>query len=742
MSRMAKFACGSALNIVFAATAFAAPADQGGASANTAQAGNIETITVTAQRREELARDVPFSITTLSSKQIEQAGVVNMMDLTRVVPGLVITGDGAWSMPSMRGVSTTVSGPGNDSPIAIYVDGVYQPNELGGFFDLPDIKNIEVDKGPQGTLFGRNATGGAIQIWTKAPSFTPGMDVSATAGFFAGAGSSRAAADTQLKGFFTGPLSDNLAASLSFHVTNTDGYLDDVVRHHSFGDISDSGARLKLLYNLSDSASFTLTAYYNFRDDDHAASAVALHGISIGTLWPGGIVASRPWQISDDQLPYDRTQAKGIALRGDIETGLGTITSTTSYADVSVNADVDTDLAYSESCLSAAACVDFKLPNYWEHTFSQEVYLASNKIGNFSYVVGANAYLSSGFQPGVINDFSQVSPFPSLQGTGPIFAFSAKIRTTAFAAFTELNYDLTDRLHLIGGLRYSDENKKGWGGYLCCSTANLPQFADKTWSNVIGRASIRYDLDDESNVYFTFSQGFKSGVVPYSDFSGLTAKPENINSFEIGYKGGGENWQLNLAGFYYDYSDMQVQTFDRIVSQITNAASSTIAGIDLDGTYQATDELQFHLGATWLPRANFDTYNGAIGYTFPLTPGGLTQSVISMNGKRLLKTPELTSSLTATYQKDYSFGNLRGSVSLYYSSSFNNDIAGIIKDGAYATLATELTYRPTGSNFELSVWGHNLTNTAYVNSAVPGAPATYVVFGPPLEIGVTVGYGL
>jgi iron complex outermembrane receptor protein len=736
---------GSVFSVFLSAAMLAANAnasDQSGASGVASESVAMEPIVVTAQRREELEQNVPFSITTATAIQLEQAGVTNMMDLQKVVPGLVMTGTGAWSMPSMRGVSTTVSGPTNDSPIAIYVDGIYQPNELGGFFDLPDIERVEIDKGPQGTLFGRNATGGAIQIFTAAPSFTPKYDVSLSAGAFPGAGSSHSAGDFGLKGFISGPIADNLAGSFSLHWDNTTGYLDDVVRNQPYGKINDVGARAKLLYNLNDSAKFVFSAFYDKRDDDHAGSGVALGGVSVANLWPGSIVTGEPWQITADQRPFVITQTWGASLRGDVDTGIGTFTSLTSFYDVSVDADINTDLSYSSLAFwTMGPGVDFKLPNYFEHAVSQEFYLASKKWGRFSFQAGVNAYLDTGFQPGLINDFQQSAPFPQLLGTGPSFAFSALIKAQAYAAYSEVYYDVTDRLHLIGGFRFSDEHKTGNGGYTCCDTSGLPRYASKVWTEPIFRASARYDVSSTSNVYFTFSQGFKSGIIPYSDFSGSTASPEKINSYEVGYKGRGANWQTDVAAFYYDYKDQQVQTFDNIVSQVTNAAKSSIAGFDVDGTYQPTDAFDVRAAATWLPREKYDSYNGAIAYNYPLTANpGLTQYTISLTGADLIKTPKLTSSLTGTYRSKLNGGDLTTSLSAYESTRFENDIAGIIPTKGYATLAAEIAYQPTQSHFRYSVWGRNLTNAAYVASTVSGAPTPYVLYGPPLEFGVAIKY--
>jgi iron complex outermembrane recepter protein len=743
MKRRYKYILGSLLSVNLAAAALANEDNTNDqTNRSVAATEQLEPVVVTAQRREELEQNVPFSITTADAVQLEQAGVTNMMDLQKVVPGLVMTGDGAWSMPSMRGVTTTVSGPTNDSPIAIYVDGIYQPNELGGFFDLPDIERVEVDKGPQGTLFGRNATGGAIQIFTAAPSFTPKYDLAVSAGAFPGAGSSHAAGDFGLKGFVSGPIADNFAGSLSFHWDNTTGYLDDIVRNQPYGRINDVGGRVKLQYNLDDSAKFVFTAFYDNRNDDHVATGVALGGVSVANLWAGSIVTGEPWQITADQRPYLKTETWGSSLRADVDTGIGTVTSLTSFYDVSVNADINTDLAYSSAVFyTAGPGVDFKLPDYFEHATSQEVYLASRKWGRFSFQAGVNMYLDTGYQPGLINDFQHSAPFPQLLGTGPSFAFSALIKAEAYAAYSELYYDVTDSLHLIGGFRFSDEHKTGNGGYTCCVASNLPRYAAQTWTDPIFRASARYDLNPTSNVYFTFSQGFKSGVIPYSDFSGSTASPEKINSYEIGYKGTGNNWQMDAAAFYYDYKDQQVQTFQSVVSQVTNAARSTIAGFDVDGIYKFTNAFEVRAAATWLPEAKYDTYNGAIAYNYPLTANpGLTQYIVSLSGQDLIKTPKFTSSLTATYRLRLNAGDLATSLSLYGSTKFENDIAGIIPTDGYVTLAAEIAYQPTQSHFSYALWGRNLTNAAYVASSVPGAPTPYVLYGAPLEIGVSLKY--
>ena len=225
-----RFKLGSVALVLLSSTApawaqvAAPPADA------TATTNDSNEIIVLAQRRAERLQDVPISVTVQSGEQLETAGVDNLRDLGAVTPGLTFQAQGNFVQPALRGITTLVTGPGSDNPIALYIDGVYEGTQAGASIDLPDVERIEVSKGPQGTLFGRNSTGGAIQIFTKAPSFTPTGSVSATAGLYDGSGPSRASYDLGVKGYVSGPIvADKLAASLSFAYRNVDGYSTNIV---------------------------------------------------------------------------------------------------------------------------------------------------------------------------------------------------------------------------------------------------------------------------------------------------------------------------------------------------------------------------------------------------------------------------------------------------------------------------------------------------------------------------------
>ena len=219
-----KFKLGSVALVLLSSTAPALALEVAAAAqpaAATSPTFDGDDIIVQAQRRAERLQDVPISVTVQTGAQLEKAGVDNLRDLGSVTPGLTFQAQGNFVQPALRGVTTLVTGPGSDNPIALYIDGVYEGTQAGASIDLPDVDHIEVSKGPQGTLFGRNSTGGAIQIFTRAPSFTTTGSVSATAGMYDGSGPSRSSYDLGLKGFLTGAIiPDKIAASFSFGYRN------------------------------------------------------------------------------------------------------------------------------------------------------------------------------------------------------------------------------------------------------------------------------------------------------------------------------------------------------------------------------------------------------------------------------------------------------------------------------------------------------------------------------------------
>src|ERR1700722_8405436 len=292
--------------------------------------GALDEVVVTAQKRTERLQDVPISIAALSEADLSRSNVTTTSDLPSVVSGLVWSNQGAWVQPNLRGVYTTVAAVGAQAPIAIYLDGVYQPMQAGTITDLADVSRIEGLKGPQGTLFGRNATGGAISIYTLDPSFTTTAKVSASGGAYGG-GSSQTSGHYNVNGFVSGPLIDNtLAASVSAYYDHTDGYLTDDVNGERVGAIDSEVIRGKLLWKISDSADIKTTLYYMHRTDETAEAGFPAGGTSAAAAYPDAILPTKPWHITfDGPTPEADTDSRGGSIKGTFELEGGTLTSIT-----------------------------------------------------------------------------------------------------------------------------------------------------------------------------------------------------------------------------------------------------------------------------------------------------------------------------------------------------------------------------------------------------------------------------
>ena len=694
-----------------------------------ADQASVGEIVVTAQKRAERLQDVPLSITAVTGATLQKAGIANVRDLANVVPGLTFSSQGAWQQPAIRGVTTQVTSAGSENPVAIYLDGIYQPSQTASVFDLPDVSRVEVLKGPQGTLFGRNATGGAVQIFTVDPSFKSTGHLTVTYGAYQGG--PKMGNEGGLKGYVSGPLvGDVLAGGLSFFYDRNDGYLQNDVSGKKTGASTAELVRAKLLYEPTDSLKVSGTVYYSRRFDLGAEAGQPLNGVSAGAQWPGAVVPSQPWHMAyDSPQPMYRTEAYGASLRIEDTTDYGTLTSLTGYTHARAFENVDVDATYSPACLAAIPnCVDYRVSTP-EEAVSEEVDFASKQYGPLSFIAGVFIYHDKGILTGLVD--------PTLV-PGGIFSFRHQVISDAYAGFTEITLKPTDRLTLIGGLRYNYDQKTNYGS---AGGSPLTQFQKKVWHALTPRYSVRYDIAHNVNAYFTYSEGFKSGVYADEDFIAPPANPEIIRSYEMGLKLVQPEYSLNAALFHYKYTNLQVQYFNGLVAIPANAATATINGLDVDATWRATLALTFHGGLSYIPHAEYDEYKNAILYIPPLGPFGLTtKNGADVSGSRLLRTPKITANLSADYTRELATGALTASATASYSSSYDWELSGRVRTNAYTTLATQISYKPDGSHFRFIVFGKNLSNADYINSALLDATADMVFYAPPREIGAQVEY--
>jgi iron complex outermembrane receptor protein len=712
-------------------------------------------IVVTAQRREERLVDVPITTTAVTGDTVTTDRITNIADLVSIVPGLTYQAQGIFYWPNIRGVSGQTASASSDGPVAVYVDGIYQQGETGNFFDIPDVERIEVDKGPQGTLFGRNSTGGAIQVFTKGPSFTSTADFSVTGGAYTGAGLSRASDDLGFSAFLTGPIvNDKLAGSVSISDRHVDGFSTNYVYGHVSPlvnslvgnapmDILNSfSARGKLLFTPIDGLRITAEAFY-LRRADNGYAVAAFDGLTAVRNYPDGVYSSQPWNYAfTSPYPAITNWNYGGSLGVAYDFAAGTLRSFTAFNGSKYFLSSDLAGGYSPDCLEAFVCVGSSSTlGAQNQALSEEILFTSATSGRFAYTVGANVY--SGFINEYINlaDFTNGALPAAPQVVHPPLALLGEnIYTRAYAAFVDGDFALTDHWVLSVGVRYSEEKKSGYDQ----SASFTPRvfFPDLTEVVFTPRGSIRYVVDPTTNVYATISRGFTSGIYTSLDPGAPPTKPEEITAYEVGLKTSQPNYGLNAAVFFYDYTDMQVTSLiEPLVSVTNNAAVAHMGGLDLEGTYNLTDELRAQLGVSWLLLSQFEQYPQATAIGLPFTPATvLTVYTINAGGIPLPRTPKLTFSFSPSYTAQVWNGDLSISPHVYYSSKYFYQAIESVEQGSYVLLGIDLMFKLNHSGLEFSLWGENLTNRAVITESVITATAATVRYAPPQEIGVTVRY--
>jgi iron complex outermembrane receptor protein len=748
LARIAAFASIIALSAPCAAQAQQSAAQTGQPEAATGQATGLQEIVVTAQRREERLVDVPFTLAAMSGEDLKRQNVTSTRDLTAAFPGLVFTTQGSDAEPTIRGVSTQVSTPGAGPPVAIYVDGLYQASEEGNQFDLPDVQQIQVLKGPQGTLYGRNATGGAILITTLQPSFTPTGSITVGDGAFFG-GSAKTSNHFQAQGFLSGPLvADKLAASLTAAYEEAPGYLTNDLTGGRFGKIEDEFVRAKLLFKATDDLRILLAGSYSSNRDDAQATRFPLR--TVASLYPGAVVPTQVWHTASEQPgggAYMKNTHADESLTVDWTLpGAGTLTSRTGYTQVQPLLNTDVGDAYSPGCRAAFVCNTPVVVWQPDYAFQQDINFASEKFGHFSFVSGAFYLHDKEALP--LNVSPDITPpFNKPYGPYGYFVFDEHVRTKAFAVYFEGTYDITDALTAIAGVRYSDETKVEYarqslftfaaptGPYLKLPPEGPP--TDVAWTP---KVALRYALDTSTNVFVSYNRGFKSSVLTGLSLTGPAAKPETIDSFETGIKHSGERISYNASTFFYKYKDLQEEFFNGLTTLTTNAASAKSYGFDLDGTVRVTDGFKLQAGLSWIPYAKYTSFPNGVDFTPPLMPAGMQQVIVDATGQRLLRDPKYTASITADYSRDIAWGNLDASATAYSSASYDWDLLRRVQTGAYTTLGGQISLIPRGSSFKYSLYGKNLTNKAYITGFVGGATADEVNLSQPREVGLRANY--
>jgi iron complex outermembrane receptor protein len=218
------------------------------------------------------------------------------------------------------------------------------------------------------------------------------------------------------------------------------------------------------------------------------------------------------------------------------------------------------------------------------------------------------------------------------------------------------------------------------------------------------------------------------------------AKPEKIDSFEVGIKHGGDRLSFDASAFYYKYRDIQVQFYSGVETITKNAAAAKSYGLDADGSLRVTDSFKLQAGLSWIPYAKYSSFPNGVDFAPPLTPSGLAQVTVDASGQRMLKDPKVTGSITADYVHATPLGDADLSATVYHSSTYDWDLLRRVKTDAYTTLSSQISLSPSHSGFKYTLYGKNLTNKAYIAAFIGGGESDQVFYSQPREVGLKANY--
>ncbi len=690
-------------------------------------------IIVTAQRREQPVQTVPITVSVLSASTLESAGVEDTVALTTLVPGLVISRSIGAAIPFIRGIGNPSGSAGDEGATAVYVDDVYIPNLFSQIFSLNNIERVEVLKGPQGTLFGRNAAAGAIQVITRTPSFTPSADIRVGYGNY----------DTVSGSFYaTAPITENLAADIAVMASNQD---DSWGRNVNTGEPVYSGndisLRTKFLWSPTDETTVTLGADYFKRNDDLGA-----------VLRPMALAfdkATNPpadfYDIDSDIDSSNKIKTGGVNLKIEQDFDWARLVSVSSYRFL--RGEELQDFDFSPSNLVTLAL------NPTDDSYTQEFRLLSQSSSPFQWVLGAfylngEAGFADSFQSGLFGTFG----FESLQ------------KTEAWAGYGQATISLFPDTDLTGGVRYSNEKRE-----ISAITAGVPIAftvpTEETFDKVTYRLSLDHQFTDTLMGYVSYNTGFKSGVYNLSGVNGANpaAKPQTVKTFEAGLKS--TFWDkrvlFNLAYFHNKFEDIQLRSVVPTGGTfLLNAARGVSQGVDVSTEFALTDNLVISANAEYLhseytqfPNAPATLSNPVMPLTIPAgfncptplpatsaTAGGNTSCVIDATGNDFIMAPKFTGNLGVRYTVPLFSGELELGSTYSYNDGFYWEPDNRRRQSSYNLLSATAKWTSADGRWDVGLWGRNLTGAEYLHQASSSALGDSGAIAAPRTFGVRVGH--
>lgn len=674
-------------------------------------------IVVTALKRAERLQEVPASISAVSGEMLAQRGIQDVRDLSKAVPNLVWGENLGGAQVTIRGVGSNVESGVTEPTVAMYVDGLALPRATMSVLRAVDLDRVEVLRGPQGTLYGRNATGGAINFISARPSRTLDGKVEVSTG-------SRDA--WGINGYVSGPLAENVFVRVSGGREKEDGYVRVLNTGQRLGGRNSLFGRIAVLLEPAPNVSLDLAVRYE-RDkapvayQQYISPSVLGTDLSISTDEPNKIVANQPFASRTETFVASAT------LNWDISDSL-TLKSLTGYIDHRSHQRFDADSTLVPLFFSP----DFIRPS---KSFSQETSLSS-KYGRLDFILGAYYFHEDykGVLPVQLEEFGATPSFPA--GTIQSLGQSAKINNAAL--YGDFKYSINDQLRLNVGLRVNYENSTFGQVYSALPvSAQVSKYSKVDSTKLLPKLALQYELSPDANMYAQYTRGYKSGGGNLPSGGGEffpLYRPESLDAFEIGLKSQllDRRFTANFSAFYYRYSDLQITVATPSTATIVQNADARLYGIEGEFRFIVADQMTLTMAPTYL----HGTFKNLV------TTDPTFGDVVDLDGSDLPRAPKY--SITGGIEERIDLGGdflsqLQLAANLRYNSSmvlryFNRN--AFERQKGYTIIDLSASITDANKMTRLSAFINNVTDQTYKQQSFNFGLGYMGNYGPPRTWGI------
>lgn len=727
----------NSLRTLLLATSAISMTTAGSAFAQTAENSEniVQEIIVTAQRRAESLQSVPIAVVAANASTLASVNITTAMDIGKIAPTVQLQANNGAVQTFMRGVGTDISPVGDEQSNALYIDGVYFARLSPVLFRLNNIDRVEVLKGPQGTLFGRNATAGLIHIVTRDPK--PGQPLNGE--FSIGYGNYET---VEASGYVSAGLGDMVATDLSGYYSNQNkGWGKNLFNGQDVSKARSYAIRNKWVFEFSEATRITLAGDYARESGDIGVTQRYYGDGAVPTGSPDGAGTLAPlgfYDRNEDGPSFSTSRTYGGYARIEQNIGFAKVTNTIAYRNLKQRYGLDNDfspLTYNHN----------QLPSYAKQ-FSNELQIASLPESSISWIAG-------------LYYMDQHQGYTPASFVGQVFAPAAQLfapadqKVKSIAGYAEATVPVGEKVRFTGGLRYSHDKLNAGGGI----SAFIPGFGtvpiqpfqrDKaSFGKLTWKAVVDYKPVQTVMLYASLSRGFKSGVFNLLTYNPVPVKEEVLDAYEIGFKSDllGRRLRINGSAFYYDWKNPQVQVIPSSgTSAFVNAGGARVKGVELEANAVVTKGLSLNLAATYLD-GTFTSFLNAPSYVRDTNPPFwlITGPSFNADGTRLPHAPKLSAVAGIQYHTEVNESQRVGfGINYAHTSKFFWHVDHRNAQNALGLLDANIWYSFANDAATVKLWGSNLTNKKYYNHQyeITGSPGDGGATAAPRTYGVKLSY--